>query len=93
MLVLVVVILATLSLAIPKSESNEAPMEVSEITGEMRLSSRASMDALGLQDFQIGPLATIALDVHPIQSEGCTSKWSTGRFTLARAKCMSFQRA
>ena len=73
MLVLVVVILATLSLATPESESNETPMEVSEITGEMRLSSRASMDALGLQDFQIGPLATIALDVHPIQSEGCTA--------------------
>ena len=72
MLVLVVVVLATLSLATSESESKETSMEVSEITGEMRLTSRASMDALGLQDFQIGPLATIALDVYPIQSEGCT---------------------
>ena len=72
MLVLVVVVLATLSLATPERQSNEQTLEVSEITGEMRLTSRASMDALGLQDFQIGPLATIALDVHPIQSQGCT---------------------
>ena len=72
MLVLVVVVLATLSLATPEGQSNEQTSEVSEITGEMRLTSRASMDALGLQDFQIGPLATIALDVHPIQSQGCT---------------------
>lgn len=71
MLVLVVVVLATLSLATPEGQSNEQTLEVSEITGEMRLTSRASMDALGLQDFQIGPLATIALDVHPIQSQGC----------------------
>ena len=72
MLVLVVVVIATLSLATPESESNEQTLEVAEITGEMRLTSRASMDAFGLQDFQIGPLAIIALDVHPIQSQGCT---------------------
>ena len=72
MLVLVVVVLATLSLATPESESNEQVLEVTEIAGEMRLTSRASMDAFGLKDFQIGPLATIALDVHPIQSQGCT---------------------
>jgi hypothetical protein len=72
MFVLVLVVLATLSLATPESESNEQTLEVAEITGEMRLTSRASMDALGLQDFQIGPLAIIALDVRPIQSQGCT---------------------
>ena len=72
MLVLVIVLLATLSLATPESESNEQTLEVAEISGEMRLSSRASMDALGLQDFQIGPLATVTLDVHPLRSQGCT---------------------
>lgn len=71
MLVLVVVVLATLSLSAPPNDSAERSLEVAEITGTMKLSSRASMDALGLQDFQIGPLATIALNVHPIQSEGC----------------------
>lgn len=72
MLVLLIVVLATLSLATPENESNEQSLEVAEITGEMRLTSRASMDAFGLQDFQIGPLAMIALDVRPIQSNGCT---------------------
>ena len=49
MLVLVVVVLATLSLATPESESNEQVLEVTEIAGEMRLTSRASMDAFGLK--------------------------------------------
>ena len=77
MLVLALVVVATLSLSVPPNDSNEQPLEVSEITGTMKLSSRASMDALGLQDFLIGPLATIDLEVNPIKSEGCTQCQST----------------
>ena len=71
MLVLVIVVVATLSLGTPQPEKNEQALEVTAISGTMTLTSRTSMNAFGLQDFKIGPLATINLSVHPIQSQGC----------------------
>jgi hypothetical protein len=72
MLVLVVVVGASLSIGMAESDVTEQPLEVTAISGTMRLSSRASMDAFGLQDFELGPLATLDLSVYPIQSQGCT---------------------
>jgi len=72
MLVLVIVVVATLSLGMNNSDVDEQPLEVTAISGTMTLSSRASMDAFGLQGFKLGPLATVDLSIHPIQSQGCT---------------------
>lgn len=70
-LILLIVVGATLSIGLTPSQGEVKDLEISEISGTMVLSSRASMDAFGLQDFQIGPLATIDLAVHPIVSLDC----------------------
>tara|TARA_B100001093_G_scaffold273986_1_gene261883 strand:+ start:2950 stop:4041 length:1092 start_codon:yes stop_codon:yes gene_type:complete len=71
LLVLAIVVSATLSIGSSPAQSATNELEIAEISGTMTLTSRASMDAFGLQDFKIGPLATVKLTVVPIQSIDC----------------------
>tara|TARA_B100001769_G_scaffold273786_1_gene270726 strand:- start:15 stop:1082 length:1068 start_codon:yes stop_codon:yes gene_type:complete len=71
-IVLTCVITASIFL-IPSSSSFEMEEEfyVSEITGEIVLSTRTSMDALGLHEFDKGAKSSIHLGVQYIESEPC----------------------
>ncbi len=72
-LVLAIVLLATISLREPTVIDDEGTFELSHISGNLILSTRASMDGLGLYEFERGAHASIEMDAHTVISEGCES--------------------
>lgn len=71
-LVLAIVVLATLTLGVEEKIETNSDLEISNISGTMILSTRASMDALGLDDYDRGAIATINMNSVSVISEGCT---------------------
>lgn len=69
--VLAIVILATLSLQPTPEEPVEVELESTKITGTVELSTRSAMNSLGLDDFKLGPLATVDLISNPVISKNC----------------------
>ena len=70
-LVLGLVILATISIGIePEIDVNE-DLEVTNLSGTITLATRASMDALGLDDFDKGATAELNLNVQNVVSSEC----------------------
>lgn len=70
-LVLAIVLFATISFQPEQNESEEFGYQSSKITGTVELSTRSAMNALGLEDFKIGPLATVDLVSNPVVSKDC----------------------
>ena len=69
--VLAIVIFATLSLQPTPEEAVEVELESTKITGTVELSTRSAMNSLGLDDFKLGPLATVDLVSNPVISNNC----------------------
>ena len=69
--VLAIVIFATLSLQPTPKEAVEEELESTKITGTVELSTRSAMNSLGLDDFKLGPLATVDLVSNPVISSNC----------------------
>ena len=69
--VLAIVIFATLSLQPTPEEATEVELESTKITGTVELSTRSAMNSLGLDDFKLGPLATVDLISNPVISQNC----------------------
>lgn len=72
-IVLAIVVLATITLGIEEETETTADLEISNISGTIILSTRASMDTLGLDDYDRGAIATINMDSISVISEGCTN--------------------
>ena len=70
-LVLAVVLFATISFQPEQDDLDEIEYRSTTITGVVELSTRSAMDALGLDDFKIGPLATVDLVSNPVVSKDC----------------------
>ena len=70
-LVLVIVLFATFSFQPEQDDPDEIEYRSTTITGVVELSTRSAMDALGLDDFKIGPLATVDLVSNPVVSKDC----------------------
>jgi len=70
-LVLAIVLLATISLNESTGEDEKTTLELTHISGNMILSTRSSMDGLGLYEFERGARASIEMDANAIISEGC----------------------
>lgn len=70
-LVLAIVLFATISFQPEQNDSKDAEYQSSKITGTVELSTRSAMNALGLDDFKIGPLATVDLVSKPVVSTDC----------------------
>ena len=70
-LIFVSVVLATVSLNVTPTVEVSEEMEVSKLTGTMILSTRSSMDLLGLEEFERGAEATINMEVRSVVNEGC----------------------
>ena len=70
-LVLVIVLFATFSFQPEQDDPDEIEYRSTTITGVVELSTRSAMDALGLDDFKIGPLATVNLVSNPVVSKDC----------------------
>ena len=70
-LVLVIVLLATISLNEAAGGNEENTLELTHISGNMILSTRSSMDGLGLYEFQRGARASVEMNVSAVISEGC----------------------
>jgi hypothetical protein len=71
-LVLAIVVLATITLGVEEEVEPEIDLEISNLSGTMILTTRASMDALGLDDYDRGAIATINIDSLAVISEGCS---------------------
>ncbi len=71
-LVLAIVLFATISFQPEQNEIEEVEYQSSKITGTVELSTRSSMNALGLDEFKIGPLATLDLVSTPVISKDCS---------------------
>ena len=69
--VLAIVIFSTIGIGMDFSGEEEVEMEVSNISGSIVLSTRSSMDAIGLDEYDRGAVATLDLDVSSVISEGC----------------------
>ena len=76
-IVLVIVVISTIGLNVAPSTEEVEEFEVSKLSGTIKLSTRASMDILGLEEFERGALATVDMEVHRVVSEGCTDCAST----------------
>jgi hypothetical protein len=61
-LVLAIVVLATLALGMKVETETVSDLEISNISGTMILSTRESMDSLGLDDYDRGAIVTINMD-------------------------------
>ena len=72
-LVLGLVVLATLSNGFEGDSDVEDDMEVTQITGDVTLSTRASMNALGLDDYDRGAKATVDMEVQGVVSSECAN--------------------
>jgi len=69
--VLAIVVFSTVGLGLDFSAGEEVEMEVSNISGSIILSTRSSMDAIGLDEYDRGAVATLDIDVRSVISEGC----------------------
>ena len=72
-LVLGLVVLATLSIGFEGDSEVEDDLEVTRISGDVTLSTRASMNALGLDDYDRGAKATVDMEVQGIVSSACAN--------------------
>ena len=72
-LVLGLVILATLSIGIEPETEAEDELEVTHMSGTVTLSTRASMNALGLDDYDRGAKATVNMQVQGVVSADCSN--------------------
>jgi len=72
-LVLGLVVLATLSIGFQVDAGPEDDLEVTQISGTVTLSTRASMNALGLDDYDRGAKATVDMEVQGIVSSECAN--------------------
>ena len=72
-LVLGLVVLATLSIGFEGDSEVEGDLEVTRISGDVTLSTRASMNALGLDDYDRGAKATVNMEVQGIVSSECAN--------------------
>ena len=72
-LVLGLVILATLSIGIEPETEAENELEVTHMSGTVTLSTRASMNALGLDDYDRGAKATVDMQVQGVVSSDCSN--------------------
>ena len=70
-LVLAIVLFATISFQPDQDDIEEVEYQSSKITGTVELSTRSAMNSLGLDDFKIGPLATVDLVSNPVISKDC----------------------
>ena len=72
-LVLGLVVLATLSIGIEPETEAEDELEVTHMSGTVTLSTRASMNALGLDDYDRGAKATVNMQVQGVVSADCSN--------------------
>ncbi|MDE0708781.1 MAG: hypothetical protein OSB33_07525 [Candidatus Poseidoniales archaeon] len=72
-LVLGLVVLATISIGIEPEPEAEVDLEVTHMSGTVTLSTRASMNALGLDDFDRGAKATVEMQVQGVVSADCAN--------------------
>ena len=72
-MVLGLVILATLSIGFDPNPETEVDLEVTQMSGTVTLSTRASMNALGLNDFDRGAKATVDMQVQGVVSAECSN--------------------
>ena len=72
-LVLGLVVLATMSIGFESEFIDENPLEVTNISGTVTLATRASMDALGLEEFDKGAKASVDVDVQNVVSADCAN--------------------
>jgi hypothetical protein len=70
--VLLMVVLATIGLGLQTESASSPELEVTHISGTIILSTRASMDALGLEEFNREALATVDMESHSVISTECT---------------------
>ncbi len=70
-LVLGLVVLATMSIDFDFEQDHENDIEVTQISGIVTLSTRASMDALGLDEFDRGAKANVDIQVQSVVSSQC----------------------
>jgi hypothetical protein len=77
--VLAIVLLATLTIGIEPEPEVEPELELSQLTGTVILSTRSSMESLGFEEFEVGALATLDLEAHPVFSDGCSDCQSAPR--------------
>ena len=76
-IVFAIVVLATASLNVVPAVEEIQEVEVSNLSGTITLSTRSSMDVLGLEEFERGALATVNMDVRSVVSQGCEDCAST----------------
>lgn len=72
-LVLTLVILATISIGFEPEIETVEEFEVIEISGTITLATRASMDALGLDDYERGAKAILDIQVQSVVSNQCVN--------------------
>jgi len=72
-LVLGLVLLATMSVGIEPESVAQDELEVTNLSGTITLATRASMDALGLDDFDKGATANVNVDVQNVVSSDCAN--------------------
>ena len=72
-LVLGLVVLATLSIGFDGNPENEVDLEVTEMSGTVTLSTRAAMNALGLDDYDRGARATVDVQGQGVVSAECSN--------------------
>ena len=72
-LVLILVILATISIGVEPEVAPEEEFEVTHMSGSVTLSTRASMNALGLDDYDRGAKATVDMQVQGVVSADCSN--------------------
>ena len=70
-IVFLVVVISTISINYNQVEEQKNHLEVERITGTVELSTEESMNALGLQEFRVGALATIDMNVQKVVTENC----------------------
>ncbi len=70
--VLAIVVFSTVGIGLDLGGEEEVEMEVTNISGSIILSTRSSMDAIGLDEYDRGAVATLDIDVRSVLSEGCS---------------------
>tara|TARA_B100001248_G_scaffold183411_1_gene139694 strand:- start:3467 stop:4501 length:1035 start_codon:yes stop_codon:yes gene_type:complete len=70
-LVVVLVVFSAFSLYISDEATDVKELELTLLSGEIELSTRDSMDAFGLQDFNVGAVASLNLSAKHVVSHDC----------------------
>jgi len=71
--VLGLVVLAILSIGIESESDSQGELEVTHLSGTITLSTRSSMNALGLDDYDRGAKATLDIQVQGVVSSQCVT--------------------